>query len=40
MSGQELPATQNCCQDGDLRQQGILTDEEFKKLKADLLSKM
>ena len=25
---------------GDLKQQGILTDEEFQKLKADLLSKV
>jgi multidrug resistance efflux pump len=25
---------------GDLKQQGILTEEEFQKLKADLLSKM
>jgi hypothetical protein len=25
---------------GELRQQGILTEEEFHKLKADLLSKM
>ena len=25
---------------GELRQQGIITEEEFQKLKADLLSKM
>ena len=25
---------------GDLKQQGLITDEEFQKLKADLLSKM
>ncbi|MFL6413481.1 MAG: SHOCT domain-containing protein, partial [Nitrososphaeraceae archaeon] len=25
---------------GDLKQQGIITEEEFQKLKADLLSKM
>jgi multidrug resistance efflux pump len=25
---------------GDLKQQGLITEEEFQKLKADLLSKM
>jgi len=32
--------TQKLKQYGDLKQQGILTEEEFQKLKADLLSKM
>ena len=32
--------TQKLKKYGDLRQQGILTEEEFQKLKADLLSKM
>ena len=32
--------TQKLKKYGDLRQQGIITEEEFKKLKADLLSKI
>ena len=32
--------TQKLKKYGDLKQQGILTEEEFQKLKADLLSKM
>ena len=32
--------TQKLKKYADLRQQGILTEEEFQKLKADLLSKM
>jgi membrane protease subunit (stomatin/prohibitin family) len=32
--------TQKLKKYGELKQQGILTEEEFQKLKADLLSKM
>jgi multidrug resistance efflux pump len=32
--------TQKLKKYGDLKQQGIITEEEFKKLKADLLSKI
>ena len=37
---QEEDLTQKLKKYGDLKQQGILTEEEFRKLKADLLSKM
>ena len=37
---QQEDLTQKLKKYGDLRQQGILTEEEFQKLKADLLSKM
>lgn len=37
---QEDDLTQKLKKYGDLKQQGILTEEEFQKLKADLLSKM
>ena len=36
---QEDP-TQKLKKYSDLKQQGVITEEEFKKLKADLLSKM
>jgi hypothetical protein len=32
--------TQKLIKYGELKQQGVLTEEEFQKLKADLLSKM
>ena len=32
--------TQKLKKYGDLKQQGLITDEEFQKLKADLLSKL
>jgi multidrug resistance efflux pump len=32
--------TQKLKKYGDLKQQGIITEEEFRKLKADLLSKI
>jgi Short C-terminal domain len=37
---QQEDLTQKLKKYGDLKQQGILTEEEFQKLKADLLSKM
>jgi multidrug resistance efflux pump len=37
---QQEDITQNLKKYGDLKQQGLITDEEFQKLKADLLSKM
>ena len=37
---QQEDLTQKLKKYADLRQQGILTEEEFQKLKADLLSKM
>ena len=37
---QQEDLTQKLKNYGDLKQQGILTEEEFQKLKADLLSKM
>jgi multidrug resistance efflux pump len=37
---QEEDLAQKLKKYGDLKQQGILTEEEFQKLKADLLSKM
>ena len=37
---QQEDLTQKLKQYGDLKQQGILTEEEFQKLKADLLSKI
>ena len=37
---QQEDVTQKLKKYGDLKQQGILTEEEFRKLKADLLSKM
>jgi multidrug resistance efflux pump len=37
---QQEDFTQKLKKYGDLKQQGILTEEEFQKLKADLLSKM
>ena len=37
---QQEDLTQKLKKYGDLKQQGILTEEEFRKLKADLLSKM
>src|SRR5919205_4011500 len=36
--GEDL--TQKLKKYGDLKQQGLITEEEFQKLKADLLSKM
>jgi membrane protease subunit (stomatin/prohibitin family) len=37
---QQEDITQKLKKYGDLKQQGLITDEEFQKLKADLLSKM
>jgi hypothetical protein len=37
---QQEDLTQKLKKYGDLKQQGIITEEEFQKLKADLLSKM
>jgi multidrug resistance efflux pump len=37
---QQEDLTQKLKKYGDLKQQGILTEEEFQKLKADLLSKI
>lgn len=37
---QQEDITQKLKKYGDLKQQGIITEEEFQKLKADLLSKM
>ena len=37
---QQEDITQKLKKYGELRQQGIITEEEFQKLKADLLSKM
>ena len=37
---QQEDLTQKLEKYGDLKQQGILTEEEFQKLKADLLSKI
>ena len=37
---QQDDLTQKLKKYGDLKQQGIITEEEFQKLKADLLSKM
>jgi multidrug resistance efflux pump len=37
---QQEDLTQKLKKYGELRQQGIITEEEFQKLKADLLSKM
>jgi hypothetical protein len=37
---QQEDITQKLKKYGDLKKQGILTEEEFQKLKADLLSKM
>jgi multidrug resistance efflux pump len=37
---QQEDPTQKLKKYGDLKQQGLITDEEFQKLKADLLSKM
>jgi outer membrane protein TolC len=37
---QQEDLTQKLKKYGDLKQQGIITEEEFRKLKADLLSKM
>src|SRR5215211_65354 len=37
---QQEEITQKLKKYGDLKQQGLITDEEFQKLKADLLSKM
>jgi multidrug resistance efflux pump len=37
---QQEDLTQKLKKYGELRQQGILTEEEFQKLQADLLSKM
>jgi len=37
---QQEDITQKLKKYGDLKQQGSITDEEFQKLKADLLSKM
>jgi hypothetical protein len=37
---QQEDLTQKLKKYGDLKQQGLITDEEFQKLKADLLSKM
>jgi membrane protease subunit (stomatin/prohibitin family) len=37
---QQEDITQKLKKYGDLKQQGLITDEEFQKLKAELLSKM
>jgi Tfp pilus assembly protein FimV len=37
---QQEDPTQKLKKYADLKQQGVITEEEFKKLKADLLSKM
>jgi multidrug resistance efflux pump len=37
---QQEDLTQKLKKYGDLKQQGLITEEEFQKLKADLLSKM
>jgi multidrug resistance efflux pump len=37
---QQEDITQKLKKYGDLKQQGLITDQEFQKLKADLLSKM
>jgi multidrug resistance efflux pump len=37
---QQEDITQKLKKYGDLKQQGLITDEEFQKLKTDLLSKM
>jgi multidrug resistance efflux pump len=37
---QQEDPTQKLKKYADLKQQGVITDEEFQKLKADLLSKM
>ena len=37
---QQEDITQKLKKYGDLKQQGLITDEEFQKLKADLLSKI
>ena len=37
---QQEDPTQKLKKYGDLKQQGLITEEEFQKLKADLLSKM
>ena len=37
---QQEDLTQKLKKYADLKQQGVITDEEFQKLKADLLSKM
>jgi multidrug resistance efflux pump len=37
---QQEDITQKLKKYGDLKQQGLITEEEFQKLKADLLSKM
>src|SRR5215211_7236157 len=37
---QQEDLTQKLKKYGELKQQGLITDEEFQKLKADLLSKM
>jgi hypothetical protein len=37
---QQEDITQKLIKYGDLKREGLITEEEFKKLKADLLSKM
>jgi hypothetical protein len=37
---QQEDPTQKLIKYGDLKREGLITEEEFKKLKADLLSKM
>ena len=39
-SRQQEDPTQKLKKYADLKQQGVITEEEFEKLKADLLSKM